>query len=266
MVEHHRISAKDQSRLQQCGKKALAGIFLGYVLIAGRFWKGDILVADIEELGKFGRVRNSCSKAQHKRSFNATKGWQFYLPNRRWNSKIVWKRSRCRGNHCKAGTTCKERRSQRRTSKKFGEVSTDRNKKMTLKPAMTFGQWKERSFIVITSTLEFGSTCRKKKHSVFHWEYIDVIRSTHTDLDVWQEKRIEDYWKVDSNRNLSDSWKGVTKFTLLKEKPPKRKMWSERDWKRFKQGPDQIMYGQKFGRKLVTPLRIEKNRNGQKKN
>ena len=27
-----------------------------------------------------------------------------------------------------------------------------------------------------------------------------------------------------------------------------------------------IMYGQKFGRKLVKPLRIEKNRNGQKKN
>ena len=26
------------------------------------------------------------------------------------------------------------------------------------------------------------------------------------------------------------------------------------------------MYGQKFGRKLVMPLRIERNRNGQKKN
>ena len=41
--------------------------------------------------------------------------------------------------------------------------------------------------------------------------YIDVIRSTHTDLDVAQEKRIDNY--VDRNRNLSDSWTGFTKFT-----------------------------------------------------
>ena len=36
-------------------------------------------------------------------------------------------------------------------------------------------------------------------------KYIDVIRSTHTDLDVAQEKRIDDYWNVDGDRNLSDS-------------------------------------------------------------
>ena len=49
-------------------------------------------------------------------------------------------------------------------------------------------------------------------------KYIDVARSTDTDLDALQEKRIDDYWNVDSNRHLSDSWKGFTKFTLLKEK------------------------------------------------
>ena len=49
--------------------------------------------------------------------------------------------------------------------------------------------------------------------------YIDVTRSTHTDLDVMQEKRIDDYWNVDSNRSLSDSWRGFTK-------PSKGYMWS----------------------------------------
>ena len=57
-------------------------------------------------------------------------------------------------------------------------------------------------------------------------KYIDVARSSHTDLDVLQEKLIDDSWKVDANRSLSDSWKGFTKFTLLKEKPPKGRMWS----------------------------------------
>ena len=53
-------------------------------------------------------------------------------------------------------------------------------------------------------------------------EYIDVTRSTHTH----QEERIDDYWNVDSNRHMSDSWKGFTKFILLKEKPPKGYMRS----------------------------------------
>ena len=46
-------------------------------------------------------------------------------------------------------------------------------------------------------------------------KYIDVTRSTHTDLDVMQEKRVDDYWNVDSNRSLSDSWKGFTNFSVL---------------------------------------------------
>ena len=50
LVEYHPITAKDQSRIHQFGKKVLPGLFLGYALYAGRIWKCDILVADIEEL------------------------------------------------------------------------------------------------------------------------------------------------------------------------------------------------------------------------
>ena len=35
MVEYYPISARDQSRLHQFGKKVLPGIFVGYELIAG---------------------------------------------------------------------------------------------------------------------------------------------------------------------------------------------------------------------------------------
>ena len=51
-------------------------------------------------------------------------------------------------------------------------------------------------------------------------KYIDVSRTTHTNLDVQQEKRIDDYWNIDGSRDLSDSWTGFTQFTLLEEKPP----------------------------------------------
>ena len=57
-------------------------------------------------------------------------------------------------------------------------------------------------------------------------KYIDVTRTTHTNLDVKQEKRIDDYWNIDGSRDLSDSWTGFTQFTLLDEKPPDGYTWS----------------------------------------
>ena len=51
-------------------------------------------------------------------------------------------------------------------------------------------------------------------------KYIDVSRTTHTNLDVKQEKRIDDCWNIDGSRDLSDPWTGFTQFTLLDEKAP----------------------------------------------
>ena len=52
MVEYHPTSPKDQARIHQFGKKVLAGIFLGFQLIAEGIWKGDISIADLEDLEK----------------------------------------------------------------------------------------------------------------------------------------------------------------------------------------------------------------------
>ena len=50
LVEYHPITAQDQCRIHQYGKKVLPRLFLGYALYAGEIWKGDVLVADFEEL------------------------------------------------------------------------------------------------------------------------------------------------------------------------------------------------------------------------
>ena len=73
-------------------------------------------------------------------------------------------------------------------------------------------------------------------------KYIDVSRTTHTNLDVMQESRIDDYWNTDGSRDLSDSWTSFTQFTLLEEKPPYGHMWSgERLTKRQATSrPDQL--------------------------
>ena len=57
-------------------------------------------------------------------------------------------------------------------------------------------------------------------------KHIDVSRTTHTNLDVMQESRIDDYWNIVGSRDSSDPWTGFTQFTLLEEKPPDGYMWS----------------------------------------
>ena len=62
----------------------------------------------------------------------------------------------------------------------------------------------------------------------FPLKYIVVSRTTHTNLDVKQERRIDDYWNIDGSRDLSDYWTGFTQFILLEEKLPNGFMWSGR--------------------------------------
>ena len=57
-------------------------------------------------------------------------------------------------------------------------------------------------------------------------KYIDVSRTTHTNLDVKQQRRIDDYWNIDGSRDLPDPWTGFTQFTLLDEKAPDGYTWS----------------------------------------
>ena len=49
-------------------------------------------------------------------------------------------------------------------------------------------------------------------------KYIDESRSTHTNLDVKQENRIDDSWNIDGSRDLSDPWTSFTQFTFIGRK------------------------------------------------
>ena len=90
---------------------------------------------------------------------------------------------------------------------------------------MIFGPCQEASKTAITLNPESNFTRREKNHSPIPLKYIDVSRTAHTNLDVKQERRIDDYWNIDGSRDLSDPWTGFTQFTLL-EKAPDGYMWS----------------------------------------
>ena len=59
---------------------------------------------------------------------------------------------------------------------------------------------------------------------------IDVTRATNTSLDVMLQKDIDDYWNVDGDRELSDTWTGSTKIHCIGWKPPEGYTWS---WERL---------------------------------
>ena len=82
-------------------------------------------------------------------------------------------------------------------------------------------------------------------------KYIDVSRTTRSNLDVKQDRRIDDYWNIDGPGDLSDSWTGFTQFTLLKQKTPQMDMCGAgRD-------PGQIIYGQNSGRKWERRAKLK---------
>ena len=84
--------------------------------------------------------------------------------------------------------------------------------------------WSIQGDFIYRHHIEARAQLHVPKEETFHipLQYMDVTKSTHTVLDIMQEKKIDDYWNVDSCKHLSDFWRGFTKFTLLKEKPPKR--------------------------------------------
>ena len=85
LVEYCPISAKDQSRIHQFGNEVSPGLFLGYALYVRGIWKGDIMVADLEELETMGA---SC-KGSNISQING----KVIISCRRWTNKICWRSS-----------------------------------------------------------------------------------------------------------------------------------------------------------------------------
>ena len=163
------------------GEKGLPGIFLGYAMIAEKFWKGDSLIADIEELENMDASEIYLRRFDAKEVLDITKVRRIHIPYCRWYSKIVGRRPRIPRTHSKAGANRKERRSQRRSSRRTGRSSTGIFKRWRWSPGKTIALFKVTWFIVITMNLEFNSMCPTKKHSIFHWNR-SMLRESLTQI------------------------------------------------------------------------------------
>ena len=91
--------------------------------------------------------------------------------------------------------------------------------RMPVKRQMISGPCQETSYTAIVEPRVKLYSPREESFPI-PLKYIEVSRTTHTNLDVKQEKRIDDYWSFDGSRDLSDPWTNFTQFTLLEENLP----------------------------------------------
>ena len=85
---------------------------------------------------------------------------------------------------------------------------------MRVKQEMILGPCQETSYTAIVEPRVKLYSPREESFPI-PLKYIDVSRTTHTNLDVMRESRIDDYWNIDGSRDLSASWTGFTQFTLF---------------------------------------------------
>ena len=168
----------------------------------GEIWKGDILIGDVEDLENWTQQIFILEESTPKH----TKNDEF----EQMVQQHCWLGAANRRTHSGAGTDRKGRTNRWRWSPCRHLVDP---------------RWLQLSSSQWTSS--FNSTCRRKKHSFF-WEYIDVTRSTHTDLDVLQEKRIDDYWNVVRAEVCQILGQDFQSSLDWKKKPPQGYMWSGR--------------------------------------
>ena len=138
-----------------------------------------------------GRVRNPCSKAQCKRNNVPKRSGQHFL-----NSCSQMEQQNCVEEFMKSKNQLQLARSEDLRREFLGNSDGSQ-------PTEAHDDVGPRVELYLP----------KEETLPIPLKYIDVTRTAHTSLDVLQEKRFNDYWNVDVDRTLSDSWTGFTKST-----------------------------------------------------
>ena len=161
---------------------------------AGRIWKGDVLIADLEELETM--VANLLRKTQCERGDISQKR-RFYFSNSRWTNQNTWRRSGTENIHFDTAATNSRRESRGLFGKSEGSLPQPEDSCPGASEAIfdfwsMSGHFKNHHHVEARVKLYSPS----EESFLLPLKYTDVTRTTHTNLDVKQEKRIDDYWNT----------------------------------------------------------------------
>ena len=207
----------------------LRGIFHGDVLYAERIWKGDIQVADLEELEEMDASEIHVKRLNAKEVMLLESGEEFISPVADGTVKPSGGDQALR-----TPTLTRNQAIRRERHQDFLGESEGSPLAQHFQDSFRDAGEAQDDFWSISGDCIFRHHVEprvklyrpREETCPVPLKYVDVTRATHTTLDVTQESRIDDYWNIDVSKDLSDSWTGFTQFTLLKEKPPDGYMWS----------------------------------------
>ena len=199
-VEYFPIPAKDQSRIHQFGKKVLPGLFPRIRSARGgnlEGWRTDHRPWGV---GDDGRIGNLLEKTQCERG-DISQRRRIYFSNRRWTNQNTWRRSGTENIHLDTGTPNSRRRS-RRFSWRIRRVSSTISRLFPDAGEARNDFWSMSGNFINRHHVEPRVKLYSPREESFPipLKYIDVSRTTHTNLDVKQERRIDDYWNIDGSR------------------------------------------------------------------
>ena len=219
LVEYHPISAKVQPRIHQFGKKVLPGLFLGYALYAGGIWKGDVLVADLEELETMDASEIYSKRLNAKEVIFPKEKREFIFPIADGRIQICWRRSGTENIHLIRHRHIRGESHLDFLGESEGSLPPPHDSFPDAGEAIN-DLWSMSGNFIYRHHVEARVKLFSLREESFPFplKYIDVSRTTHANLDVKQEKRVDDYWNIDGSRDLSDPWTGFTQFILLEEK------------------------------------------------
>ena len=205
LVEYYPISAKDKSRIHQFGKKVLPGLFLGYALYAVWIWKGDVLVADLEELETMDASEIYAEKTQCERGDISQRKWKNYFSSRRWTNQTFWRRPGPENIHLDTGTS-NPRRKSRRFSWRIRRVS------FTTSWLISGCRWSDKWFLVHV---------RKLQKPPSRWTQSQALLAERRIIPY----SIEIHWRIQNCKNEVGCWARAPHPWLLEYRWVKRFVW-----------------------------------------
>ena len=267
LVEYYPISAKDQSRIHQFEKKVLPGLFLGYALYAGKFERVTCWLQTLRSWKRWTHRKSTQKRLSAKEVIFPKEKGEFMFPIADGRIKTLGGDQELR-----TSTLVPHRPIQGESDIDFRGESEG----SLPPPHESFPDageaindfWSMSGSFIYRHHVEPRVKLYSSREESFPipLKYVDVSRTTHTNLDVKQEKRIDDHWNIDGFRDLSDSWTGFTQVTRSQEKPPDGYMWSSGRLTRrqLTSRPDHLW--PKLWIKLGRNAKLKEKHNGHLKN
>ena len=197
-------------------------------------------------IGKYGRIRNFILDESTQKKYRSDKKVMKSYSHLQMAQRIVSKRLRIPRTHSKAGTSRKERKSQRRISRRIGKSLNRQNLRMTLKPVPT-SRWLHLSSSQWTPS---STPCAERRNISYsteiHWcDPIHVHRfGRHARKAYWRLLEYRFKQKLDRTDGKVSQNLHYWKKNLLRDI-----CGPGGDWQKFKRLQDQITCGLRCGPK-----------------